>query len=343
MADTLSSRYAPDAHPELAARITDINQNASFNRCLGIEGTGKRIAAARCFLKYARSFPESKYVAKAYWNAAINYEKERKIEKSIRALMLIVNNAADTEEEPKALFLIARNLTNIATYGAASKAYEYYAQKFPGEEKALVALQNAAFYRMGLGEYDKAIENYRKYMKLVGKKDKAKAAEVFYSIGKIYEQRIDSTKKTSEQQALYKKVIKHYKEYLRNYAKNGTPDLEIGAFTRIGNAYWNQAQPALKRRRKSAQLCFSTNRPTGIQCSQGFRKLAIKREAHDVLLRYPALPDGRVDLCGHKVSHSPQASADGTRGSSRLRGGDQEDDSDRPEILYGEVIKRKPN
>ncbi|MGC6415545.1 MAG: tetratricopeptide repeat protein [Bradymonadia bacterium] len=249
-ADALSSRYAPDAHPELASRITDINQNASFNRCLGIEGTGKRIAAARCFLKYARSFPESKYVAKAYWNAAINYEKERKIEKSIRALMLIVNNAADTEEEPKALFLIARNLTNIATYGAASKAYEYYAQKFPGDEKALVALQNAAFYRMGLGEYDKAIENYRKYMKLVGKKDKAKAAEVFYSIGKIYEQRIDSTKKWNDQQALYRKVIKHYKEYLRNYAKDGTPDLEIGAFTRIGNAYWNQAQPALKRRRK---------------------------------------------------------------------------------------------
>ena len=139
---------------------------------------GLKRGRARCFLKYARSFPESKYVAKAYWNAAINYEKERKIEKSIRALMLIVNNAADTEEEPKALFLIARNLTNIATYGAASKAYEYYAQKFPGEEKALVALQNAAFYRMGLGEYDKAIENYRKYMKLVGKKDKAKAAEV---------------------------------------------------------------------------------------------------------------------------------------------------------------------
>ena len=131
--------------------------------------------------------------------------KKAQIEKSIRALMLIVNNAADTEEEPKALFLIARNLTNIATYGAASKACEYYAQKFQ-EMKALVALQNAAFYRMGLGEYDKAIENYRKYMKLVVK-DKAKAAEVFYSIGKIYEQRIDSTK-WNDKQALYRKVIK---------------------------------------------------------------------------------------------------------------------------------------
>ncbi|MEE2756135.1 MAG: tetratricopeptide repeat protein [Myxococcota bacterium] len=238
-AKSLSSRFAPDAHPELVSRMTDIKQNATFNKCLEIEGKGKRIAAAECFLRYAQEFPESKYLAKAFLNAAVNYEKERQIEKSIRALMLIVNKASDSEEMPKALFQIAKNLTNLAIYGSASKAYEFYAKKFPGDDKALIALQNAAFYRMGLGEYDKAIENYQTYMKLVGKKDKAKAAEVYFSIGKIYEQRKQ-----------WAKVVSHYKKFLKNNAKDSTPDLEIDAFTRIGNAYWEQSKPFLRRKRK---------------------------------------------------------------------------------------------
>ena len=46
---------------------------------------------------------------------------------------------------------------------------------------------------MGLEELDQAIKNYEAYMKLVGRKDKKKAAKVFFSIGKIYENGLNGT------------------------------------------------------------------------------------------------------------------------------------------------------
>jgi tetratricopeptide (TPR) repeat protein len=173
------------------------------------------------------------------FNAAVNYEKEKQIEKSNKALLLIVNDQREGDLKRRALFQIARNLTSLATYSGASKAYEYYAKKYPNDKRALEALQDAAFFRQGLGQLDKAIKNYKAYMKLVGRKDPQKASEVFFSIGKIFREKKE-----------WKRVIKHYKKFLRKYRKVAKPDLIIEAYTRIGSAYWAQAQPYFKRKRK---------------------------------------------------------------------------------------------
>ncbi|MEE2789083.1 MAG: tetratricopeptide repeat protein [Myxococcota bacterium] len=249
-AETFLKTYQQDRDPTFHARLITIKQNATFNQCKEIEGRGDNVEAARCFKKYAREFPSSEYADKALYNAAVNYQQVRQVEKSIAVLAKLVNSSSGSALIPKALYEIARNLQALAIYSKASKAYEYYAKQFPKKENALDALQNAAFFRMGLGQLDQAIANYEGYMKMVGRKDKKKASEVFFSIGKIYEKR-----------AQWPKVVQHYRTFLKRYGKVAKVDLVLEAFTRIGNAHWEQAKPALAKTRKNWRLYDRHNKP----------------------------------------------------------------------------------
>lgn len=234
--DIFLKLYTPDRDAEFYELLTKLKQQSTFKKCSGIEASKKYIEAARCFRRYARKFPKSEYVDEALYNAALNYEREKQIEQAIQVRLALVNNVGEGELVRKALYQIAGNLHALAIFSKASEAYEFYADNFPDSDEAKDAIRNAAVFREGLGELDKATENYLKYMKMVGRKDKAKAAEVFFSLGGIL-----------SKQKEWDRVISHYQKFLKTYGKDAKIDLVIEAHTRIGNAYMTLKRPNEKK------------------------------------------------------------------------------------------------
>lgn len=250
-ADTYLKAYPEERDPEFHALLITIKQQATFKRCEKHEATKDFRKAGNCFVRYAQKFPDSEYLDKAYYNAALNYEREKMIEPAIRARLDLVNKASGSELVPQALYAIGGNLHALAIYSQASRFYEIYASRHPkidldkdGKPESRDALQNAAVFRQGLGEYDKAIENYEAFMKLIGK-DKAKRADVFFSLGLIY-----------KKQENWNKVIDHFSTYLRSYAKDGKKDRVLESYTHMGNAY--EKMPGWKNVAKAEKAYATT-------------------------------------------------------------------------------------
>ena len=232
--------YTPQRDPEFYALLAKLKQQSSFKKCQGIERTKEHVRAAICFKQYAANYPQSEFVDKAYYNAALNYEREKMLEQSIDMKLKIVNEVPQSSLVPKALFQIAGNLHALAIYSQAAKIYEAYAEKFPKEENARDALKNASVFRQGLGEYDQALVDAAAYMKLIGSKPE-EAAEVFFTMGLTY-----------EKQEKWDEVIRHFTDYLRKFGKGGKVDLTLEAYVHIGNAYQKKKDEA------NAQKAYTT-------------------------------------------------------------------------------------
>lgn len=239
--DTFLKLYTRDRDPEFYDLLVKLKQQSTFKACSGIEADKKYVEAARCFRRYARQFPKSEYVDEALYNAALNYERDKQIERAIQIRVQLVNGDYEGDLVRKALFQIAGNMHALATFGPASDAYELYAENYPNSEEAKDAIRNAAVFREGLGELDKATDNYLKYMKLVGKSDEQRASEVFFSLGGIL-----------AKQEKWDRVVDHYGEFLRKYDDVAKVDLIIEAYTRIGNAHMKQAQRGSEKKAQAA-------------------------------------------------------------------------------------------
>jgi tetratricopeptide (TPR) repeat protein len=244
--DTFLKLYTRDRDPEFYDLLLKLKQQSTFKRCSGIEASKKYLEAARCFRLYSRDFPKSEYFDEALYNAALNYEREKQIERAIEVRLALVNSVGEGDLVRKALYQIAGNLHALAIYSKASEAYEFYADNFPDTDEAKDAIRNAAVFREGLGELDKATENYLKYMKLVGKNDEQKASEVFFSLGGIL-----------EKQEEWDRVASHYEKFLRTYANVAKVDLIIEAHTRIGNALTKQKRPDEKKAQASYERAYN--------------------------------------------------------------------------------------
>lgn len=218
--------YPRERDPQLNELCREIVQKYDFNKCRSFEGSRQYVKTARCFLRYARRFKESEDVDKAYENAARNFEREKRIEDAIQARLALVNNVSGSPLVPEALYKIGLNLQALAIFSKASDALEFFGKKFPDREEAKEALRRAAVFRLGLGQYDKAEQVSREYLKLVGKQDAAKAASVFFGLGEIFEKQGD-----------WKRVVRHNQQFLKSYRDSGQVNLLLAAHTRIGNAY----------------------------------------------------------------------------------------------------------
>ena len=245
-ADDFLKLYTKDRDEEFYTRLVNIKQTSKFKECQQIEGGKRWTKAARCYMQYARKFPDSDVLDKAYYNAALNFERDKRIENAIQTRLLLVNNVSGSDLVPKALYQIAGSLHALAIYSKASEAYEFYANKFPQNEEAKDALKNAAAFRRGLGQLDKASENYLAYMKLIGK-DKQKAADVFFSLGLIL-----------EKQEKWDAAIDHFEKFLKKYGSVAVVDRKIEAYTRIGNAYMAKKRKDTKKAQKAYAKAYST-------------------------------------------------------------------------------------
>jgi tetratricopeptide (TPR) repeat protein len=151
------------------ADISALNASIRFKKCNVFDEQEKWKDAAQCFVDFYRDFPESELVDKALYNAALDFERMKELGKAIQVRIFLLKERPNSELAPKSLYNVGGNYHALAVYTEAAKFYELYVDTYPKLENAEVALANASTFRQGLGELDKAIANYRKYLRFTNK------------------------------------------------------------------------------------------------------------------------------------------------------------------------------
>ncbi|MGN1071169.1 MAG: tetratricopeptide repeat protein [Bradymonadia bacterium] len=232
--------------PEFKEVLNAYELALDYKFCEEKENNKEWEAAARCYEKYADEHPGSEDAAKARWNASVAWEHSSEVSRAIEArVALLTSGNADEHTRalaPRAMYAIALNYHSLAVFSEAARYYEIFVKQFPEDREACVpfgaapskdpcaktALQNAAAFRAGLGEYEKAVENYDLYAKMFPK-DKDQMAMLKYQTGRIY-----------YDQKKYDQALDRFRDYLKTYAKIGVPGRQVAAQTYIGKCYWEK-------------------------------------------------------------------------------------------------------
>jgi hypothetical protein len=107
-------------------------------------------------------------------------------------------------------------------------------------------LQNAIFFRLGLGDEARAVEDAKMFEKNYSHKFPRDTSQAKYSIGSIYERQQD-----------WKKVVDHYTSYINQYKKTALPNELMQANVNVGRAYLAMADKD-KGARTKAEPYFKT-------------------------------------------------------------------------------------
>jgi len=236
----------PVDETEFKQDIAKLNRELRFKSCREAEDAEKWAETANCYVEFYRDFPDSKYVDKALYNAALAYERIKELGKAIQVRIFLLKAAPDSDLAPKTVYRIGGNYQALAVYSQSAKFYEKFIGIFPeldddeiralededqtAEQKAERALAHASTFRQGLGQHDKAIENFEKYLDLFGDKKEyhEKAADIAYQIAKVYEKKEEPEKAKAQ-----------YEKYLADWADKGKEDRRLQANIQIGLYQWN--------------------------------------------------------------------------------------------------------
>ena len=184
------------------------------------------------FVAAAETIPDHKDHAQRLYNAGLCFQNARLIGQAIKVReQLIKDHPKDTLAQ-RALFQIASGYHQLAYYSEAARRYEEFANKFPGEKKAFTALGNAYSFRIGLGEFDKAIEDMNSFVKYYGDKKPADTATVVFQMSEVFEKQ----DKTDE-------LAKHLEAYLKRWGTKGGVDKQILAHFKLGEIAWKKSCP----------------------------------------------------------------------------------------------------
>ena len=193
--------------------------------------------AADMYIKLATEHPDDPRLAELYYNAGVDYEKAKAVGLAIKTRSDLIALKPDDPLAKKSVYLLGRAYQDIAAYSYAADQYEKFANKWPGEKAptdAATALYTASFYRLGLGETDKAIQDTTDFIRhYTGIKEyEDKSAGVFFGLYRIYENQGDKTK-----------LEKHFRDYIKTWGTRGGVDREIIAHVKLAELLWQQSCP----------------------------------------------------------------------------------------------------
>jgi TolA-binding protein len=230
----------------LVERLADIEAKSLRKAAEKLE---KDAAASKDFAKYVEcgkayseiynKDTEAEGSDEVLYNAAVCFEEGKSVGLAISMYKKLeeMGDRARKDIRARSVARLGVAYSRIAYYGEASKYLELYYAKYAGVKgqkdlkDAKDALSDAVFYRKGIGDDAQAIKNTTAF---VSNRD-AKAgekAEAFFSLYAIYEKQGDTDK-----------VIKHLREYIGKYNKQGGAEKVVMAYSKIGLALWQQSCP----------------------------------------------------------------------------------------------------
>ncbi|MBM4370700.1 MAG: tetratricopeptide repeat protein [Deltaproteobacteria bacterium] len=212
------------AQGDLLVIINKIRDRAQFNQCFEFEFDKQYERAAGCFLTYARNFSTSNLVDKAYYNAALNYQRAKKFLLALEANAGLYSCCSRTSDlGPRALYLIADTFRMAGVYDQAAINFEKYVEAHPKSPKNQEALVYASKFRRSLGQYKEAIADYKTYIRRFPQDPKVPA--VYFDMGMLYKKQND-----------HKQAIVHFQTYLDKYRNRGGVNYLLAAYQEIGDS-----------------------------------------------------------------------------------------------------------
>jgi len=193
---------------------------------------GKYVACGQAFFDIYNRNPEAPENDEVLYNAGVCFEEGKSISAAITAFNLLEKYFPNSKITAKAIARLGKAYGDIAYYDRASDKLEQYAKKYAGEKDAYDAMNDAVFYRKGIGDDAKAIENTKYFIKTFGPKKPQEAAAAMFSLNGVYEKQGDGDM-----------VIKHLREYIREFGERGGADRLVIAYAKIGQVLWKQSCP----------------------------------------------------------------------------------------------------
>ena len=187
-----------------------------------------RLAAAEAFKAYVRDYPlaadnedpkNEEYFRFAFYNIGQNYSEAGELEKGNDYLKQYVDRFPDDEKSWPLMFRIANNYASIMDLENAVGYFEQlYSRAGKDYDDAAGALYNAAFLRIGMGDYRGAAEGFERYAREFP--DNADAEKTMFQAGAQWAEVSD------------RDALSFYQRYLRKY-KDASPDNMMEAYYQI--------------------------------------------------------------------------------------------------------------
>jgi cellulose synthase operon protein C len=188
---------------DVRLKFPTLEEGSAFQMASMLLAEGKLEAGAEAFLQFRTDFPKSEHVPDALFNAANNYEKIGKFDKANMLFEQFIN-LYPTDERSEGFYVrIATNYAQILDLSKAIGYYEKLVRIFPKSNNAPIALYNAAFLKIGMGDYRGAAEAFEAYA--THYPDQPDAENSMYTAGEQWE-------KVGPNDALA-----FFKRYLRRY------------------------------------------------------------------------------------------------------------------------------
>jgi tetratricopeptide (TPR) repeat protein len=193
---------------------------------------GKYVACGQAYMDIYNRNPEATENDEVLYNAGVCFGEGKSIGAEIQAYNTLEKYYPNSKLTAKAVALLGKAYGDIAYYDRASDKLEQYAKKYAGEKDAYDAMSNAVFFRKGIGDDAKAIDNTKYFIKTFSQKKPQEAANAMFSLTGIYEKQGDLDV-----------VIKHLRDYIRRFGSKGGADRLVIAYAKIGQVLWDQSCP----------------------------------------------------------------------------------------------------
>ncbi len=209
------------------------------------------VACAQRFIDYYNQAPTEPTMDEVLYNAGVMFDAGKSRSAAMQTFALLRRSFPRSKLAPRALARQARFYADVAMYDRAAALLEEYAKKYAGEKDAYAAISDAVYYRKAIGDDDNAIEDTKYFIKVYGTKQPREAANAHFSLTAIYEKRGDSDS-----------VVKHLREYIRQYGSRGGDDRLVIAYAKIGQALWERSCPV----KQVDGACVRVERPRTPRC-----------------------------------------------------------------------------
>ncbi len=321
-----------DMHAELCEVLERLRCGVMRKEAEALQQNEQWRGAARMYVRIYRRFARQPEACaggseeanvgmdEVLWNAAINFEAARLLGRAIRVRKVLIDRFPESDLSKRALFLIGANYHALAIYGQAADYYEQFARRFPGEDGsdctdedreaktcaiAHEALQNAVFFRLGLGEEEKAIEDARLFERNYRRRLPRETSQVIFSLGSIF-----------KRQQNWSKVIDHYRGFLRSYRRQALPHQLVKANVEIGNAHWETDDR--RRARGFYETALRAFRGGAVESIQGLSDVSDNEKARWVIEAKDAASEALFHLAEYKFEEFKRIRFPQLRGATTM-------------------------
>jgi tetratricopeptide (TPR) repeat protein len=209
---------------DLRAELEDVTQGATLKSIEQLTSQNKHKEAAAAYDDFLRRYPKNPYLDKVLHNAATAFERVAQPERAVELRDRLVRSFPDSPLAAEAMYSIGRSYHNQGIYSLAAAYYEALSQVHGAYKGADVALNAAALFREGGGEFDKALRNLKDWIARYGKERRGAAvADKYFRMGVLLQRRGE-----------WSKVRTHFERFLRDFP--ATPDQKLQALWEIARA-----------------------------------------------------------------------------------------------------------